>query len=405
MLASPPLNGRRASSCLAVAGRLGARSPLTVPAPAALHPGSAASRSNFLPTSRSAPREPAPESSLLGRSRPRASARRPSRRSMCGRACTPRTRAAARARTGAGSRLAAWPARPFKFLSHSAAAKRAQSADWHVARGRSASPRRRSWPPARAQRPRHSRSASRRRSASERANSHCAEIHTRTEIETGNDVRPRTADYENETYAVRRNRSPKTWGQFCCVPLGARGSRTHPDQRRPRGQVFRLLSLLMTTHGPLPLELRCLNSKMHWPSAELGRGPPHAAWRGSVGHPSGGPSAPGRRCWRLGRKRPSPFSNSGPTPLRSDPNLEGLKSLRCCCAKGVGHRAQLMLRARRGARENDYPVPLLRTPTPQSSLSPVLTHSRGVTTTESLELPTEMIWCGSPLSSQPSRWK
>ena len=121
-------------------------------------PGSAASRSTFLPTSWSAPREPAPESSLLGRSRPRASARRPSRRSMCGRACTPRTRAAARALTGAGSRLAAWPARPFKFLSHSAAAKRAQSADWHVARGRSASPRRRSWPPARAQRPRHSRS-------------------------------------------------------------------------------------------------------------------------------------------------------------------------------------------------------------------------------------------------------
>ena len=142
-------------------------------------PGSAASRSTFLPTSWSAPREPAPESSLLGRSRPRTSARRPSRRSMCGRACTPRTRAAARALTGAGSRLAAWPARPFKFLSHSAAAKRAQSADWHVARGRSASPRRRSWPPARAQRPRHSRSASRRRSASERANSHCAARYTR----------------------------------------------------------------------------------------------------------------------------------------------------------------------------------------------------------------------------------
>ena len=142
-------------------------------------PGSAASRSTFLPTSWSAPREPAPESSLLGRSRPRASARRPSRRSMCGRACTGRTRAAARALIGAGSRLAAWPARPFKFLSHSAAAKRAQSADWHVARGRSASPRRRSWPPARAQRPRHSRSASRRRSASERANSHCAARYTR----------------------------------------------------------------------------------------------------------------------------------------------------------------------------------------------------------------------------------
>ena len=29
---------------------------------------------------------------------------------------------------------------------------------------------------------------------------------------------------------------------------------------------------------------------------------------------SGGPSAPGRRCWRLGRKRPSPFqTHSGPT--------------------------------------------------------------------------------------------
>ena len=50
---------------------------------------------------------------------------------------------------------------------------------------------------------------------------------------------------------------------------------------------------------------------------------PQAAWRGAVERPSGGPSAPGRRCWRLGRKRPSPFSNSGPTPLRSDPNLEG----------------------------------------------------------------------------------
>ena len=178
----PPLNGRRASSsCLAVAGRLGARSPLTVPAPAALPwlRGVALDLPPYQLVGAPRDREPAPESSLLGRSRPRASARRPSRRSMCGRACTPRTRAAARALTGAGSRLAAWSARPFKFLSHSAAAKRAQSADWHVARGRSASPRRRSWPPARAQRPRHSRSASRRRSASERANSHCAARYTR----------------------------------------------------------------------------------------------------------------------------------------------------------------------------------------------------------------------------------
>ena len=116
----------------------------------------------------------------------------------------------------------------------------------------------------------------------------------------------------------------------------------------------------------------------HGPSAELGIGPPQAAWRGAVEHPSGGPSAPGRRCWRLGRKRPSPFSNSGPTPLRPTlrPEFGGPKSLRCCCAKGVGHRAQLMLRARRGARENDYPVPLLRTPTPQK-LSLSCPHSEG----------------------------
>ena len=127
-----------------------------------------------------------------------------------------------------------------------------------------------------------------------------------------------------------------------------------------------------------------LKKKMRGASAELGRGPPQAAWRGAVVHPSGGPSAPGRRCWRLGRKRPSPFSNSGPTPLRSDPNLEGLKSLRCCCAKGVGHRAQLMLRARRGDRENNHPVPLLRTPTPQNALS-LLSSLRGVTTTKSLD--------------------
>ena len=36
------------------------------------------------------------------------------------------------------------------------------------------------------------------------------------------------------------------------------------------------------------------------------------------------------------------------------PEFGGPKSLRCCCAKGVGHRAQLMLRARRGDRENNH---------------------------------------------------
>ena len=58
------------------------------------------------------------------------------------------------------------------------------------------------------------------------------------------------------------------------------------------------------------------------------------------------------------------------------PEFGGPKSLRCCCAKGVGHRAQLVLRARRGDRENNHPVPLLRTPTntTKRSLSPVLTQ-------------------------------
>ena len=60
---------------------------------------------------------------------------------------------------------------------------------------------------------------------SERANSHCAEIHARTEIAPRNDVRPRTADYENETYAWRRNRSGNPWGQFCCGHTAAENRR------------------------------------------------------------------------------------------------------------------------------------------------------------------------------------
>ena len=73
----------------------------------------------------------------------------------------------------------------------------------------------------------------------------------------------------------------------------------------------------------------------HGPSAELGIGPPQAAWRGAVEHPSGGPSAPGRRCWRLGRKRPSPFFKLGAHSATLRPEFGGpRKSLRCCCAKG-----------------------------------------------------------------------
>ena len=73
---------RRSSSCLAVgvAGR-NRRSARSQPRPRC--PGSAALRSNFLPTSWSAPREPTPESSLLGRSRPRTSARGGHRGGAC----------------------------------------------------------------------------------------------------------------------------------------------------------------------------------------------------------------------------------------------------------------------------------------------------------------------------------
>ena len=103
-----------------------------------------------------------------------------------------------------------------------------------------------------------------------------------------------------------------------------------PAQRGPRRDAQPLHATpLAAVLFPAPLRARVFTNSFsslfrtlpritHGPSAELGIGPPQAAWRGAVEHPSGGPSAPGRRCWRLGRKRPSPFSNSGPTPLRSD---------------------------------------------------------------------------------------
>ena len=124
-----PLQVERAPLLARGQGSL-ARSPIPIIRPAGCAsqlPGPGCEATDCTPSAPSAPSAPH-TGSLLGRSRPRASARRPSRRSMCGRACTPCTRAAARALTGAGSRLAAWSARPFKFLSHSAAAKRAQSA-------------------------------------------------------------------------------------------------------------------------------------------------------------------------------------------------------------------------------------------------------------------------------------
>ena len=68
----------------------------------------------------------------------------------------------------------------------------------------------------------------------------------------------------------------------------------------------------------------------------LGIGPPQAAWRGAVERPSGGPSAPGRRCWRLGRNASVAFFKLGAHSATLRPEFGGPKSLRCCCAKGAG---------------------------------------------------------------------
>ena len=86
--------------------------------------------------------------------------------------------------------------------------------------------------------------------------------------------------------------------------------------------------------------------------SERGIRPPQAAWRGAVECPSGGPSAPGRRCWRLGRKRPSPFTNSGPTPLCSDPNLGAMK-FKVLLRKRGGARARACGRRARSCKHND----------------------------------------------------
>ena len=83
---------------------------------------------------------------------------------------------------------------------------------------------------------------------SERANSHICCAHARTEIAPRNDVRPRTADYENETYAVRRNRSGNSCGvstQFCCVVrINTQERRGHP----PHLSVT--ICLCRVNHGP-----------------------------------------------------------------------------------------------------------------------------------------------------------
>ena len=56
---------------------------------------------------------------------------------------------------------------------------------------------------------------------------------------------------------------------------------------------------------------------------ELGIGPPQAAWRGAVERPSGGPSAPGRRCWRLGRDAPVAFFKLGAHSATLRPEFGG----------------------------------------------------------------------------------
>ena len=85
------------------------------------------------------------------------------------------------------------------------------------------------------------------------------------------------------------------------------------------------------------------------PSAELGRGPPQAAWRGAVAHPSGGPSAPGRRCWRLGRKRPSPFFKLGAHSATLRPEFGGPEKFKVLLRKRGGAAAAPQARARSGS--------------------------------------------------------
>ena len=215
MLASPPLNGRRASSsCLAVAGRLGARSPLTVPAPAL------------------APRRRARPSSLPAGRRPES----PHLRARCsGGADLERARGGRR-----GGACAAARVRPVHARPHVRGPVREVA--WLPGRlGRLNSSRTRRLPSELkvqigtslvAGARRHGGAVGHRRELSDpgirarlagaalRASALTPiadEIHARTEIAPRNGVRPRTADYKNETYAVRRNRSRFSWGQFCCV--------------------------------------------------------------------------------------------------------------------------------------------------------------------------------------------
>ena len=82
------------------------------------------------------------------------------------------------------------------------------------------------------------------------------------------------------------------------------------------------------------------------PQAELGiEGPPQAAWRERLSILRG-PLCAGEALLEARTQASVALFKLGAHSATLRSEFGGPKSLRCCCAKGVGHRAQLMLRAR-----------------------------------------------------------
>ena len=178
---------------------------------------------------------------------------------------------------------------------------------------------------------------------------------------------------------------PCTALRACRVPCQEQESPTCPPDRPSKILLVQVGTL---SSSPIP-RLGCLFSfflRKKKTAARRGAGKRTAAsgvaWSGCAS--LRGPLCAGEALLEARTQASVALFKLGAHSATLRPEFGGPKSLRCCCAKGVGHRAQLMLRARRGDRENNHPVPLLRTPTPQNALS-LLSSLRGVTTTESLD--------------------
>ena len=88
----------------------------------------------------------------------------------------------------------------------------------------------------------------------------------------------------------------------------------------PRAGAFGPLGVLLS---PPALDVRLMTALQVLQVPFLGIGPPQAAWRGAVERPSGGPSAPGRRCWRLGRNASVAFFKLGAHSATLRPEFGG----------------------------------------------------------------------------------